>query len=868
MATTQESYYESLGRQTQVPFSDSKLAYAEVEPDLTKAINDNIDKEIKDTAQFFDDNIKMFNASLKAKNRRWSDLASLTKDGRTIIENYKNHQDEKANLKKLTDLNKNKSWKTKFDAEGISLEEATGRNLLELNEEVGRAETSINEIGYYDTVDENDKPLRIYGNTDFEDMTKLVSSYDVINGRGTANEAERHYSEWLKTAKKSVTHENGLFWKDLTYPEKIEWKQSVDALYIKMWREKDPNLNDRLIIKTLLPKFETEDTKLFSSQSAISQDASKYVIGENSKMQGVQIIRSMSNSIISNDTYSANDKILVDEFYGETGWYQRRVAYHFGKTNDKKAANQLAQKDMRDMIQFGIDNNLLEEEHLDNLLTEWNFNKSDGSGLTSFANLNQNSKETTLFAQNYLNEKITKNNLITAQTRLNSFVEGLKDGKYMTQDDLNYFAQFPSLVERARAIHAIGEKGGMSPFEYAAANNALNKAFEVRAGDGTKFKNILDVPNPNAKSDAKDRIILMNYNMLKSRGTRFFLEQVEVLEKTMKDSDEINREALERTITALDEGQFDDAVSYSVGDVEYEDTKKVYGTNTALITKDPKVWLKSSELHFGESIYAFQGRDFLEFGGPAPAFYRELSKGFQDMDVKNVIYERLVAMKMIDPTDPKFAQYALRNKDKVNILESRLLTNYPDKSRALRFSIANVENWKERLKEIESTEALNHFDGTGAFKEENGDYSKTINLTTLPIVDLNADGDPNFGDPTDIFSLASQNPEAEFGKYRIKGKNLLIVLDYMNKKKLLKEGQQFNANFEGIVLKMRLKLDAHKDSVFKGDTSYLDMMEVSEEDQALFDKLVGVDGSNIPNTFNNLEFLIKAVVNQKVNTEL
>ena len=90
----------------------------------------------------------------------------------------------------------------------------------------------------------------------------------------------------------------------------------------------------------------------------------------------------------------------------------------------------------------------------------------------------------------------------------------------------------------------------------------------------------------------------------------------------------------------------------------------------------------------------------------------------------------------------------------------------------------------------------------------------------------------------------------------------------MNKQKLLKEGQQFNANFEGIVLKMRLKLDAHKDSVFKGDTSYLDMMEVSEEDQALFDKLVGVDGSNIPKTFNNLEFLIKAVVNQKVNTEL
>ena len=56
----QESYYESLGRQTQYPFQGQGIAYLEVEPDLTKAVNDNIDAEIQDTAQFFQDNINSF----------------------------------------------------------------------------------------------------------------------------------------------------------------------------------------------------------------------------------------------------------------------------------------------------------------------------------------------------------------------------------------------------------------------------------------------------------------------------------------------------------------------------------------------------------------------------------------------------------------------------------------------------------------------------------------------------------------------------------------------------------------------------------------------------------------------------------------
>ena len=46
--TAQESYYESLGRQSGLPYAAPKLDYRETEPDMTKPVNENIDKEIKE----------------------------------------------------------------------------------------------------------------------------------------------------------------------------------------------------------------------------------------------------------------------------------------------------------------------------------------------------------------------------------------------------------------------------------------------------------------------------------------------------------------------------------------------------------------------------------------------------------------------------------------------------------------------------------------------------------------------------------------------------------------------------------------------------------------------------------------------------
>ena len=193
-----------------------------------------------------------------------------------------------------------------------------------------------------------------------------------------------------------------------------------------------------------------------------------------------------------------------------------------------------------------------------------------------------------------------------------------------------------------------------------------------------------------------------------------------------------------------------------------------------------------------------------------------------------------------------------------------LVTPNPDKSPALRYAIVNAPNWKDAFKDIENPNSLEHFDGTGAFKVD-GEFSETIDLRTFPVL---IGGTDVTGEAQDIYQLAFQNPDAEFGKYRIKGKQLLPLLEYMYNKNLLKEGQQFNENFEKALIYKTLKLEANNKLKWNGDTSYLDLFELSDEDQALFDKLTGEGGKNIPEKFNNLQYLIKVLVNEELNTKL
>ena len=62
--------------------------------------------------------------------------------------------------------------------------------------------------------------------------------------------------------------------------------------------------------------------------------------------------------------------------------------------------------------------------------------------------------------------------------------------------------------------------------------------------------------------------------------------------------------------------------------------------------------------------------------------------------------------------------------------------------------------------------------------------------------------------------------------------------------------------------------DAIDSFKWNGDTCYLGLFELNDDDQALFEKLTGEGGENIPEKFNNLQYLIQVLVNEELNTKL
>ena len=85
MTDSVSRYYESMGRGKGAPYIDEKYNYAQTEPDLTEAVNKNIDEQIKDTQAFFKANIEQFNESIKVRDKAFKDTVSLTKSGIQLV---------------------------------------------------------------------------------------------------------------------------------------------------------------------------------------------------------------------------------------------------------------------------------------------------------------------------------------------------------------------------------------------------------------------------------------------------------------------------------------------------------------------------------------------------------------------------------------------------------------------------------------------------------------------------------------------------------------------------------------------------------------------------------------------------------------
>ena len=296
MATV-ESYFESLGRQTGKPFLDEQNLYTNTEPDLTKPVNENITKQQEDTSQFFRDNIAMYKELIKVRDERIKNIFSLTKSGAPVVAAYAEHRDR---LKKLEILESEES-KIKFRTEGINFQELTGKNLLELNKELGTAQREIEKNGFYITENAEGEEVTIRTSQELNQYALMIAGLNMSNGRETARHSVKYLSKFIEIAMKDMPHENGRYFQDLTLDEQVEWWRSLRAYYIGMWQQKDDRFSDGLVVNMLIPAFDEEEKKFYSQIFQQDDDATKIVLAEGNYKEAIGIINTQSNNIFDTD---------------------------------------------------------------------------------------------------------------------------------------------------------------------------------------------------------------------------------------------------------------------------------------------------------------------------------------------------------------------------------------------------------------------------------------------------------------------------------------------------------------------------------------------------------------------------------------
>ena len=233
-----------------------ELNYAETEPDLVKAMNEQINENIKDRRQFFTDNIAAFNQTQAAKKNRLSDLAVLTKTGRELIQKQQTYRKWDEEYDKQKEIYENEKERIKFVDASIKIDNADKDIQVESAHAVGHSVKTGQSDG---------QPIAITDIADFE-MNVVTDGYR--NGNTASDAMITHLNQYEKIAFEKLTYDNK-FYNELSYSDKIKFRRIMYARYIQMWREEHPNITDRHIISKVMPALMKEERRL-DGESAVT----------------------------------------------------------------------------------------------------------------------------------------------------------------------------------------------------------------------------------------------------------------------------------------------------------------------------------------------------------------------------------------------------------------------------------------------------------------------------------------------------------------------------------------------------------------------------------------------------------------------
>ena len=786
-----QSYFEYLGRQEAAPFTNEKLDYEKTEPDLTEAVNKQIDRNIKDREQFFQDQINIYNQTVSGKTaRNLESLAQLTRTGKAFLAKRQEFREDRKAFDELVDIFNDPEKRGKYATVEKNLQEVEGD--LRNDEDVEIA--TIEKTG-------QDTTGQVVSGTQLLDFKKSIASNEFLNGRHASKSMSTYWPKYLEIAKASLVYKNKLY-EDLTFSEKQEWMKVAGANFVAMFAKANPRMTEHQVITNFMPSFDTS-SKNWSGQSYDVENNAVDTLRSNTSTQNyINAIK------VSADAYSNPNvkSATISSVYDKSGFIQNKIEIlqATGDPNPARTANKM----WTDMIIKNIDQ--FDEQDIEYLLYHDKFEAAQHKGtgkLSSYydiqpANANK-------IAQAFIDNN-AKNNRASEEKRIDDLKLRLDNGQEVPRDVLTTFSN-EDLRQQAEQLLEAGEKTEFSRPEFSVKSELFYSLSDGRAKELAAIRG-----KPEKYGDYTWRTTTTK-GIYDQAGDYFKKQYQERFELTGNRGDALEK-AQEATIAAMKNGEFDDVLSDIIEDSKIAKSLKLRKVYEA----DKKAALNSTVILEGEEDPVLNGVDY--FNGKADKLdhtWTLLAQLYPNKGPLKLAHDRLVTLGKIKPIP------ALMYNADVKVLDSPLLNQNNNATKtiiAAENGITNSEKYNEMLGALSKNQEQHG--GVNAIKGPDGNY-----VTELPL------GKP-LSEHTlqEVFSLV-QSGYTNIGLYDMTPGALRQVFNSTMGQ--LDFTKPFDEEAQSKILLARLYHKANNQHLFgNADTSYRRLMNFTEAQIEQYESLI------------------------------
>ena len=655
------SYLESLGRKELAPYTNEKLNYEETEPDLTKKVNEQIDKNIQDRKQFFQDNINIYNQTQSFAKFR-GNLASLQSLIPSIAKVKKQNDNFKANrliIDQILEDNENEDKKAEFAR--ITIKEEELNQELENNENI--------ELGNIDKTRANN-PGKIGKDTSNEDVGPVeyialknrLANEKLQNPINAKNNLAMEWSMFWAIAQDSMTV-GGVLWKDTPLDQKDEFMREAAGVFISEYTAKT-GITDRALVTTFAPIFEQAIKDNITKSVSIEEDAVNKYYQDADDSKTWQYYNNAARVF-----KESKGKVKLSGVFERNTWIKNSAAYlkSIGHPEPMREAN----KQWMLMIKRGIKAKLLDDNTLNFLFQYYKFKPDGGGPEVNYETLQPNAVAE---LRTYYNEQKKNDNLDDQKSAVDYYKELAEGGKDIPMDWRQYITN-PELVTVMEKLEDDQKKTNLQK------ENLDNDDIQLIA-------NLADArikSNPKFKNKLQDYTWLYHKQteVLRAIGEDFVKIKSKYVNEQGQDPTKANQLTIQDITRNLKNGDYDGDVNLEILETDKLSARSII--KAVEIYKENKDALYSTEVHDLEEPHLTKVLKFLDPNDDSvtelPGYFYAVANLYDNLSAIDIAHIRLLKTGMIKEPIDRLMQ--IKDYSMVAPNVRNLLTDKPNATKVL-----------------------------------------------------------------------------------------------------------------------------------------------------------------------------------------